>query len=54
MLDFLKQHETLQPKEYARRMNISLQRANAILIKLTKIGLILYNKDARGDYYMLR
>ncbi len=53
-LDFLQKNEFLLPKEYARRLNISLQRANAILVKLTKLGLILYNKDGRGDYYMLR
>jgi predicted HTH transcriptional regulator len=54
VLDFLQKNEFLLPKEFARRLNISLQRANAILVKLTKLGLILYNKDGRGDYYMLR
>lgn len=53
-LDFLQKNEFLLPKEFARRLNISLQRANIILVKLTKSGLILYNKDARGEYYMLR
>lgn len=53
-LDFLQKNEFLLPKEFARRLNISLQRANVILVKLTKLGLILYNKDARGDYYVLR
>ena len=53
-LDFLQKNEFLLPKEFARRLNISLQRANIILVKLTKLGLILYNKDARGDYYVLR
>lgn len=53
-LDFLKTNEFLLPKEFARRLNISLQRANTILVKLTKLGLILYDKDGRGDYYMLR
>lgn len=54
VLDYLQKNDVLLPKEYARRINISLQRANAILVKLTKLGLILYNKDGRGDYYMLR
>lgn len=53
-LDFLEKNEFLLPKEFARRLNISLQRANTILVKLSKDGLILYNKDARGEYYMLR
>ena len=53
-LDFLQKNEFLLPKEFARRLNISLQRANIILVKLTKLGLILYNKDGRGDYYVLR
>ena len=53
-LDFLQKNEFLLPKEFARRLNISLQRANVILVKLTKLGLILYNKDSRGDYYVLR
>ena len=53
-LDYLQKNEFLLPKEYARRLNISLQRANVILVKLTKLGLILHNKDGRGDYYMLR
>lgn len=53
-LDFLQKNETLTPKEYGRRLNISLQRANAYLVKLTKMGLILHHKDGRGDYYTLR
>ena len=53
-LDYLQKNEFLLPKEYARRLNISLQRANVMLVKLTKLGLILHNKDGRGDYYMLR
>ncbi len=53
-LDFLKKNDFLLPKEFARRMNISLQRMNTILIKLTKAGLILYDKDTRGEYYVLR
>ncbi len=53
-IDYLQKNEVLLPKEYARRLNISLQRANAILVKLTKLGLVLHNKDGRGDYYMIR
>lgn len=54
VLDFLQKNECIYPKEYARRINISLQRANSILVKLTKLGLILHFKDGRGDYYSIR
>ncbi|MDB5226410.1 MAG: ATP-binding protein [Bacteroidota bacterium] len=54
VLDFLKTKDALTPRELSRRLNISLQRANVMLVKLTKLGLILYHKDGRGDYYMLR
>jgi len=54
ILEFLQKNESISPKEFARRMNISLQRANNILVKLTQLGLILHNKDGRGDYYTLR
>jgi predicted HTH transcriptional regulator len=54
VLDFLKTKDALTPKELSRRLNISLQRANVMLVKLTKAGLILYHKDGRGDYYSLR
>ncbi len=54
VLDFLKGNESITPKIFSQRMNISLQRGNAILVKLTKLGLILYHKDGRGDWYSLR
>lgn len=54
VLDFLEKKEALMPKELSNRLNISLQRANTILIKLTNIGLILQQKDERGYYYILR
>jgi len=54
VLDYLKTKEFITPKILNQKLNISLQRANKILVALTKAGLILYNKDARGDYYMLR
>lgn len=54
VLDYLKHKEFITPKILAQKLNLSLQRANKLLVQLTQAGLILYNKDARGDYYMLR
>jgi len=54
VLDYLKTKEFITPKILNQKLNISLQRANKILVALTKAGLILYNKDGRGDYYVLR
>lgn len=54
VLDFLASNAELTSKELSRRLNISLQRANRILIKLTYNGLILQHRDDRGDYYTLR
>jgi predicted HTH transcriptional regulator len=54
VLEFLASNSELMAKELSRRLNISLQRANNILTKLTFSGLIIHHKDARGDYYTLR
>ncbi len=54
VLDYLKEKEFITPKILALKLNLSLQRANKLLVQLTQAGLILYNKDGRGDYYMLR
>ena len=54
ILDYLKLKEFITPKIVAQKLNISLQRANKILVELTQLGLVLYNKDGRGDYYVLR
>ena len=54
VLDYLKIKQTITAKILARQLNISLQRATILLVKLNKQGLILHNKDARGDYYVLR
>ncbi len=54
VLDYLKLKEFITPKIVAQKLNISLQRANKILVQLTQHGLVLYNKDGRGDYYVLR
>ncbi|MFN8237152.1 MAG: ATP-binding protein [Chitinophagales bacterium] len=54
ILDYLKIRQTITAKILAQQLNISLQRANMMLVKLTKLGLILYNKDERGAYYLLR
>jgi predicted HTH transcriptional regulator len=54
VLDYLAAKDALTPKQLCQRLNISLQRANVLLVKLTKLGLILHNKDGRGDYYTLR
>lgn len=54
VLDYLKNNQTITAKIVAQQLNISLQRANGLLVKLNKLGLVLYNKDARGEYYLLR
>ena len=54
VLDYLNKKELIMAKELSNRLNISLQRANKILIKLMKLGAILQQKDARGEYYTIR
>lgn len=54
VLEALQRKETLTAKELSKALNISLQRANSLLVKLTKSGYILHHKDGRGYYYMLR
>lgn len=54
VLEYLKHKEYITAKILAQKLNLSLQRANKMLVQLTNAGVILYNKDARGDYYMLR
>lgn len=54
VLDYLKNKEVIMAKELGNRLNISLQRANKMLIKLMKLGAILQHKDARGEYYTIR
>jgi predicted HTH transcriptional regulator len=54
VLDYLKNKEVIMAKELGNRLNISLQRANKILIKLMKLGAILQHIDARGEYYTIR
>lgn len=54
VLDYLNKKELIMAKELSNRLNISLQRANKILIKLMKLGAILQHKDARGEYYTIR
>jgi predicted HTH transcriptional regulator len=53
-LNYLRHHDSLTAKVFSRQINISLQRANRILIKLMNLGLVLQQKDARGDYFVLR
>ncbi len=54
VLDYLKQYEFITPKLLTQKLNISLQRANIMLVKLTQSGLLIYHKDGRGDHYSLR
>lgn len=54
VLDFLQKNEYLLPKMLAAKLNISLQRANVILVKLRNMGLVLQQQDGRGTYYVLR
>lgn len=54
VLEYLKDKQTITAKIAAHQLNISLQRANGLLVKLNKLGLILYNKDKREEYYLLR
>lgn len=54
VLEYLQKKEFIMAKEVSNRLNISLQRANKMLVKLMKIGAILQNKDARGEYYTIR
>lgn len=54
VLEFLSKKELIMAKELSNRLNISLQRANKILIKLMKLGAVLQHKDARGEYYTIR
>lgn len=54
VLEYLKVHSFITPKLLMQKLNISLQRANNILVRLTKAGLILFYKDGRGDHYSLR
>lgn len=54
VIDYLKIKDFITPKILAQKLNLSLQRANKILVQLSQHGLVLYNKDGRGDYYVLR
>ncbi len=54
VIDYLQKNELLLAKQLCSRLNISLQRANKILIKLMKLGIILQHRDARGEYYTIR
>lgn len=54
VLDYLKHKEFITPKILSQKLNLSLQRANKLLVQLANAGFILYNKDGRGDYYVLR
>lgn len=53
-LSYLRHHQSLTAKVYSRQLNISLQRANRILVKLMNMGLLLQQRDDRGEYYVLR
>lgn len=53
-IHYLRHHQGLTAKAFSKQVNISLQRANRILVKLMKLGLILQRKDERGGYYVLR
>lgn len=53
-LNYLRHHDGLTAKIFSRQLNISLQRANRILVKLMKMGKVLQQKDERGEYYVLR
>lgn len=54
VLEYLERYATLLPRHLAQRLNISLQRANALLVQLAGKGLILEHRDDRGIYYSLR
>ncbi len=54
VLEYLKIKQTITAKILAQQLNISIQRANVMLVKLAKLGLILYDKDERGEHYLLR
>jgi predicted HTH transcriptional regulator len=54
VLDYLKIKEFITAKILAQKLNLSFQRANKMLVQLTRAGLVLHNKDGRGDYYVLR
>ncbi len=54
VIDYLTTHESITAKQLTLKLNLSLQRANRILISLLQGGHILHHKDNRGDYYSLR
>lgn len=54
VIDYLTTHESITAKQLTLKLNLSLQRANRILISLLQGGHILHHKDNRGDYYCLR
>lgn len=54
ILEFLEKEQEAGSKLIAQKLNISIQRANKMLIKLSQSGLILQHKDERGTYYTLR
>jgi len=54
VIKYLGSTSFITPKEYARMLNLSLQRARRILVNLSQEGFLLYHRDERGEYFSIK
>lgn len=51
LFEYLEKHERINTKEYCRLVNISERRAQRILVKLVRLGVLFLHQEENGSIY---